>query len=142
MTSRPGEPAVQSILIVDDDPKVRRLCAAILEESGYQTGEAANGKEALVLIRTASFQLVILDLSMPDMDGFEFLKIARNEFPDIKIIVMSGFLQGTMLRAAKLFGAAATLAKPFAPESFSSLVCEVLATSRGTTPLVQDSSTP
>jgi CheY-like chemotaxis protein len=58
------------------------------------------------------FDVMILDLNMPEMDGFEVLKFARSELPDLKVIVVSGFMQGTMLKAAKLFGAVATLDKP------------------------------
>jgi CheY-like chemotaxis protein len=64
---------------------------------------------------------------MPDMDGFEFLKAVRARSPKPTIVVISGFLGGTMLRAAKLFGAAATLAKPFSPDSLLLVVSEVLA---------------
>jgi CheY-like chemotaxis protein len=115
------------ILVVDDDPQLRRLCRATLEESGYLVEEASNGKEALSAIAETAFDLVALDLSMPDMDGFEFLKVARVRLPKPKIIVMSGFLGGTLLPTAKLFGAFSTLAKPFSPESLLSAVREALA---------------
>ena len=98
-----------------------------LEESGYLVTEATNGKNALAAIEEADFDLIVLDLAMPDMDGFEFLKTVRVKSPKLKIVVISGFLGGTMLRAAKLFGAAATLAKPFSPDSLLLVVSEVLA---------------
>jgi CheY-like chemotaxis protein len=66
---------------------------------------------------------------MPEMDGFEFLDAVRGDSPNLKIIVISGFLGGTMLKAARLFGGTATLAKPFSPDSLLSLVVEVLARS-------------
>jgi len=113
-------------LIVDDDPQIRRLCRTALEETGYCVREAGNGDEALATIREMSFALVVLDLAMPDMDGFEFLKAVHVERPKLKIIVISGFMGGTMLTAARLFGAAATLAKPFSPDSLVSVVAEVL----------------
>lgn len=120
----------QTILIVDDDRQLRRLCRTALEETGYFVREATNGKSALAAIKQTSFQLIVLDLSMPDMDGFEFLKIARAELPKLKIVVISGFLGGSMLKVAKLFGAAATLAKPFSTDSLVSVVDEVLAENR------------
>src|ERR1017187_4583809 len=115
------------ILVVDDDRPIRSLCRLTLEESGYLVSEATNGKNALAAIEETEFDLIVLDLSMPDMDGFEFLKGVRAKSPKPKLLVISGFLGGTMLAAAKLFGAAATLAKPFSPDSLILVVSEVLA---------------
>ena len=115
-----------TILVVDDDAQIRGLCRTTLEESGYLVREAGNGQRALGAIQETTFDLIVLDLSMPDMDGFEFLKVVRAIVPKLKIVVISGFLGGTMLTAAKLFGAAATLAKPFSSDSLLSAVDEVL----------------
>ena len=129
MIRRSPEPDAPSILIVDDDPNIQRLCRRILEETGYFVTEASSSKEALAAIETTFFDLILLDLTMPEMDGFEFLKAVRGELPKLKIIIMSGFMPATMLPAAKLFGATATLAKPFSPDSLLSVVCQVLADS-------------
>jgi DNA-binding NtrC family response regulator len=117
-----------TILVVDDDLQIRRLCRLALEESGYLVSEATNGKNALAAIQETEFDLIVLDLSMPDTDGFEFLKSVRVKAPKLKILVISGFLGGTMLTAAKLFGASATLAKPFSPDSLLLVVDGVLET--------------
>jgi CheY-like chemotaxis protein len=102
------------------------MCTTTLEESGYSVREASNGKKALAEIKKAACDLIVLDLSMPDVDGFEFLKAVRVEEPTLKVIAISGFLGGSMLNAAKLFGAAAILAKPFSPDSLLLVVNEVL----------------
>jgi CheY-like chemotaxis protein len=115
------------VLIVDDDPQVRRVCKLTLEESGYSVRDASNGKEALAAVKEIPLDLIVLDLCMPDMDGFEFLRAVRSGLPAPKIIGMSGFMGGAMLPAAKLCGAAATLAKPFEPDQLLSVVGEVLA---------------
>src|ERR1017187_9259096 len=116
-----------TILVVDDDAQVRTLCRLALEGSGHPITQTTNRKKTLAAIEETDFDLIVLDLAMPDMDGFEFLKAVRAKSPKLKIVVISGFLGGTMLRAAKLFGAAATLAKPFSPDSLLLVVSEVLA---------------
>lgn len=116
-----------TILIVDDDAQIRRLCRLTLEEPGYVVSEASNGREALAAIKETPFDVIVLDLSMPDVDGFEFLKAVRADLPKLKIIAMSGFIGGTMLPAARLLGGTATLAKPFSPDALLAVVDEVLA---------------
>jgi CheY-like chemotaxis protein len=116
-----------SILVVDDDSQVRKLFSQVLNKAGYAVYEACNGLEAKAFLQRIQFDLIILDLNMPEMDGFEVLKFARSELPGVKIIVASGFMQGTMLKAAKLFGAAATLDKPVPISLLLSTVREVMA---------------
>jgi len=118
----------QAILLVDDDPQVRALCRMILEESGYIVAEASNGEEALAAIEDTAFDLIVLDLCMPYKDGFEFLQSVRVDSPKLKIVAISGFMIGSMLPAARLHGAAATLAKPFSPDSLLLVVDEALGT--------------
>jgi CheY-like chemotaxis protein len=117
----------RTILVVDDEPQIRTLCRLALENSGYVVREATNGREALAALDETAFDLIALDLSMPDVDGFEFLRAVRVRLPKPRTIVMSGFLGGTMLPTAKLFGAFSTLAKPFSPDSLLSAVREALA---------------
>ena len=116
-----------TVLIVDDDPQIRTLCRIALEGPRFLVREAGSGKEALAAIEGNGCDLVLLDLCMPDMDGFEFLRTIRGNLPELKVICMSGFMNGTMLPVAGLCGAAATLGKPFSPDSLVSMVCEVLA---------------
>src|ERR1017187_6424206 len=77
-----------TILVVDDDPPIRNLCRLTLEESGYLVSEATNGKNALAAIEETDFDLIVLDLAMPDMDGFEFLKGVRAKSPKPKLLVI------------------------------------------------------
>jgi CheY-like chemotaxis protein len=115
-----------TILVVDDDPQIRKLCRVALEESGCSVSEAGNGKEALHAIQGATVDLILLDISMPDVDGFEFMKAVRARRPELKIVVMSGFIGGRMLPAAKLMGGSATIAKPFSTPSLISIVSQTL----------------
>jgi len=115
------------ILVIDDDPQIRKVFGQLLKRAGYSFHEAINGLEAKALILRVHFNLIILDLAMPEMDGFELLLFARRELPDLKIIVASGFMKDVSLRVAKLFGAVATLDKPVESGLFLSTVRNVLA---------------
>jgi len=117
----------RTILVVDDDPQVRKLCRTALEASGYSVKEAADGKVALATVKQKTVDLILLDLCMPDTDGIEILKALRSELPQLRVITMSGFMGGVMLPAARHLGGAASIAKPFSPDSLVSLVDEVLA---------------
>jgi CheY-like chemotaxis protein len=107
------EPA--RILIVDDEPQILRLFERILTAAGYVVRAVASGADAMAVIRDDRVDLLVLDLSMPEPDGFEMLKMLRSLRPDLKVLVISGFLEGAMLRAAALFGATATLNKADVP---------------------------
>jgi CheY-like chemotaxis protein len=106
-----AETKEQSILVVDDNSDDRKLFRRMLENAGYSVVECSSGKEALTAVEKTRFALMTLDLSMPDMDGFEVLRAVRSKHPDIKIIVVSGFKYGSMSEAAKSMGAAETLDK-------------------------------
>ena len=124
---------VGSVLVVDDDFQVRKVFTAMLATAGYSVRDAANGIEAKAAVQTVRFDVMILDLRMPEMDGFDVLKFVRSKLPSLKIIVVSGFMQGGLLQMAKYFGAAATLEKPVQLEVLLATVRTVLraATAQG-----------
>lgn len=78
------------ILFVDDEPAVRTTGAAVLEAAGYEVLTAADGLEGLHALDEALPDLIISDLRMPNMSGFEFLAVVRNRFPQIPSIALSG----------------------------------------------------
>lgn len=78
------------ILFVDDEPAVRTTGAAVLEAAGYEVLTSADGMEALHALDEALPDLIISDLRMPKMSGFEFLAVVRNRFPQIPTIALSG----------------------------------------------------
>ena len=103
--------SMQSILVVDDNPDHRKMFRSRLESGGYSVVEANSGREALAAIEKTRFALMILDLSMPDMDGFDVLRAVRSTRRELKIIVVSGLMHGKALESAKFLGADATLDK-------------------------------
>jgi CheY-like chemotaxis protein len=78
------------VLFVDDEPPVRITGSAVLEAAGYEVLTAADGLEALHCLDEALPDLIISDLRMPNMSGFEFLAVVRNRFPQIPTIALSG----------------------------------------------------
>jgi CheY-like chemotaxis protein len=80
----------QRILVVDDEPYLRELLSRVLNQAGYEVCLARNGLEALLELRKGLPDLIISDLRMPRMSGFELLSIVRRRFPDIPVLVLSG----------------------------------------------------
>ena len=107
----------KKILVVDDSEKMRSLIRAILEQdSRFEIEEAANGREALNLIQTESFHLLITDLFMPEMNGRELITKLREENYKIPIIVISGLLNELLKKQLTANGALCVIDKPFEPD--------------------------
>ena len=105
---------MKKILVVDDESALREAISQLLKEKGYGVATASNGKEGLKEFARFRPDLVLTDISMPDMEGIEFLRILRKQKSDLPIIVMSGNIIGAkFLKSASLFGATTTLKKPF-----------------------------
>lgn len=121
--------SASTILIIDDDAAVRRMLRTWLERDGYHVAVARDGAEGMALYRTAPADVVITDVFMPGQDGIETIQQLREEFPDSRIIAISGGpVSGTndSLTDAKLLGADATLAKPFTMDLLVQAVTELL----------------
>lgn len=109
-----------TVLVVDDEDQLRRLCRRALEEVGWSVETASNGAEAVRLFRRVERpSLVLLDLTMPEVDGLEAIDALRGLDPDVPIILMSG--HGGVAKD-RLTGPSAFIAKPFKP---AELVAEV-----------------
>jgi CheY-like chemotaxis protein len=118
-----------SILVIDDDNDLRTVICAILEGVGYQVEEAGDGREGLVQYRSKPSDLVLTDLIMPGQEGMETILELRKEFPDVRIIAMSGGGRsepGSFLGFANKLGAAETLEKPFSRELLLETIEKVL----------------
>ena len=114
------------ILVIDEDPAVRRLVERVLSQDGYCVLCAASGRQALLLTRDADFEVVVLDLSLCDMDGFQLLKEIRSEFPLARVLVVSGFMESWLREIVIDAGAHAALAKPIVPRDLRVAVYRLL----------------
>jgi DNA-binding response OmpR family regulator len=107
--------APKTILIVDDDPQIRKLLGAILKRDGYGIITAANGRQALQELDKQAVDLVITDLLMPEKEGIETIMEIRHKFTGMPIIAISGggrLNPQTYLKIAKSLGAVRTMTKP------------------------------
>jgi len=106
---------MERILIIDDEEQIRSMLRLMLERDGYEVIEAPDGIEGIKAYRQNPADLIITDLIMPNKDGIGMIIELQKEFPDVKIIAMSG---GGLnkpegyLKGAKKLGAACTLTKP------------------------------
>jgi CheY-like chemotaxis protein len=103
----------QRVLIVDDEELVRCLVRDTLKLVGYETALAANGVQALEMLEAEEYDLVITDVVMPEMAGFELLKRIKKMGAGVKVIILTGFSRDHEISDFLLHGADEYLAKPF-----------------------------
>jgi CheY-like chemotaxis protein len=109
------------ILVIDDDALVGKAIRTMLEVSGHTVISADGGRAALPAIETFAFDLVMVDIIMPDINGLDVIKMLRDSAPKVPIIAMSGytFHGGStdldFFQLAEKFGADRALQKPFRP---------------------------
>ncbi|RBW68691.1 response regulator [Bacillus taeanensis] len=103
----------KKILIVDDQYGIRILLNEIFQKVGYKTYQAANGVQALAIVKDEDPDLVVLDMKIPGMDGLEILKHVKEMDPDIKVIIMTAYGELDMIHEAMDLGAITHFAKPF-----------------------------
>ncbi len=91
-----------SVVVCDDVPELRKLARAVLEEGGEMqvVGEAADGREAIEVIERLQPDVVVLDLSMPELDGLEAIPLIHQVAPAAAIVVFSGFEEGKVAEIA------------------------------------------
>ena len=107
------------VLVVDDDPSILEVLGAHLDARGYATRMCENAREALEVLPCESFDLIISDINMAEMNGFEFLKIARERWPRSGIVLMTAYQDRYPLSEALRAGADGYISKPFTLEKFS-----------------------
>ncbi len=116
------------VLVVDDSMSVRRLIEFTLKSKGYGVAAAADGQEALTLLESGHFDLMVLDINMPHLDGLSLLKILRErpQWADLPVLVETAEGQDEDRDRALLLGATGCIDKPFKPTELLSRVASLL----------------
>jgi len=120
-----------NILVVDDSLPMRAVIKKVVKASGFDVGEffeAANGKEALDVLKDSWVDLVLTDYNMPDMDGLELLAAIKGDEIMKEIPVVMITTEGSQQRIREFIdkGAAAYVKKPFTPDEMKSKLCQIM----------------
>jgi CheY-like chemotaxis protein len=123
-----------NILVIDDDRTVLATIKVLLERAAHTVEVVDNGPAGLKLLGTRDFDLLIVDIFMPGMDGFETMKLVHQSRPEMPVIVISGFglaseQQPDFLHMATRLGAVSSLHKPFQPLELMTAVDHSLSNS-------------
>ncbi len=115
---------MKKVLIVDDAQTVRKFEKAMIEEMGYKAEEAINGLDALEKLYSEKFDLALVDINMPKMDGYEFTRQVRKEkdFSELPIVIISTESKEIDKLKAYEAGANYFIVKPIRPETLKSLL--------------------
>jgi DNA-binding NtrC family response regulator len=110
------------VLVVDDEEMLRNLLARILERKGYSVSTASGGRQALAYLAKGDFQVMVSDVKMPEMNGFELLKEAKQKHPRLAVVMMTAFGDENTVEQALGLGADGYVAKPFKSSELTSEV--------------------
>lgn len=120
------------VLLIDDEPMVRKIVRKMLERAGHDVVEVENGRVGLERLESVSFDLVMTDIIMPEVEGIEVLTRIGEQFSAIKVIAMSGGGRTgniDFLKVAGNLGACATLQKPFTYDALLKAIDHCVAAS-------------
>jgi signal transduction histidine kinase/CheY-like chemotaxis protein len=134
----------ETVLVVEDEPDVRRMAARSLAEAGYSVLEAAGGEEALAIVLEAGspLRVVLTDVVMPDGNGRELGARIAEIRPELPLIFMSGYTDEDVIRRGLLERGQRFIQKPFSPEALARLVHDALRADSRMPPPSKVSSTP
>ncbi len=88
-----NNPSIKKVLVVDDEPDTLELVKLVLESGGFETVLAANGMDALAKVGNTKLDLVLLDIMMPDMDGWEVFRKIKEKYPALPIAILTAKAQ-------------------------------------------------
>ncbi len=124
MSSSPSEtyPHSANILVIDDEPRIRDACALVLSEKGFDVASAPDGEQGLQMIQEKHYDIVLVDLMMPTISGFDVLTEVRKAHPDTVVIVITGYATLEHSIEAMKKGAFDFIPKPFTPDQLRAVV--------------------
>jgi excisionase family DNA binding protein len=111
--SEQGQPTV---LVVDDDETMQSMFKLFLKKAGFSRLVVGSGKEALAALNKQKFDLCFLDLQLPDITGDEIYKVAKDKYPDLPVVIITGYPDGEMMNNILKFGPVTMLKKPLKVE--------------------------
>jgi two-component system response regulator PilR (NtrC family) len=114
------------LLVADDEQGIRQLLTLVFEREGHKVRAAEGGRRALQLLREEPADLIISDVKMPDMDGIELLRAARELLPDVAVVMMTAFATVETAREAFKLGADDFIQKPFDVDELKLIVAKAL----------------
>ena len=117
-----------NILVVDDEDALRNVLSSELQSEGYSVVSAADGDEAITILQQKSFDLVLLDIKMPRVDGFEVLRFIKERFAKTKVIMLTGFADLKNAIESKKLGAEDFVSKPYDLVDLLTTIERVLST--------------
>lgn len=101
------------ILVVDDEDTLRTVLSQELKGEGYEVETAADGQIAIDTLKNKQFELILLDIKMPNVNGFEVLKYIKQNHPNLKVIMLTGFADLKNAIESKKLGAEDFVSKPY-----------------------------
>lgn len=110
------------ILVVDDEVIMRNLLLKILEQEGYLVTLAGSYSEATAKLTSEQFDIVLSDVKMPETNGFELLKVVKNQWPQTAVIMMTGYGDAYTVKEALMLGADEYVTKPFKSHEISLII--------------------
>ena len=114
------------ILVVDDDTIVLNSCKRVLKAEGFEVHSASSANKALEVMESEGFGLLLIDVKMPEHDGMWLIQQVKEKWPEIPIVVMSGYPTPETIADGVKVGAAIFIAKPFTPDELLQSVREAL----------------
>ncbi len=114
------------ILVIDDEPRIRDACQMVLEEMGFAVALAANGNEGIQRIQERHYDIVLVDLMMPVLSGFDVLYHVRENHPDTVVVVITGYATVEHSIEAMKKGAFDFIPKPFTPDQLRTVVSKCI----------------